>query len=130
MIKVKGLFRSFPVDLCSEEFGSVHMMGRGDLLCDIYHVEIPRVSLEALRALEGLAPPVSFITGFSPPTPPPWLLVVGWGLGFTCCQSIRSSPELEPEQESFSSTALNVKACPSQSSESAVSAPAALPAGR
>lgn len=70
MIKVKGLFRSFPVDLCSEEFGSVHMMGRGDLLCDIYHVEIPRVSLEALRALEGLAPPVSFITGFSPPPQP------------------------------------------------------------
>lgn len=71
MIKVKGLFRSFPVDLCSEEFGSVHMMGRGDLLCDIYHVEIPRVSLEALRALEGLAPPVSFITGFFPPAPSP-----------------------------------------------------------
>lgn len=28
MIKVKGLFRSFPVDLYSEEFGCVLVMGR------------------------------------------------------------------------------------------------------
>lgn len=49
------------------------MMGRGDLLCDIYHVAIPRVSLEALRALEGLAPPISFM----PPTP----LAFGGGVG-------------------------------------------------
>lgn len=39
------------------------------LVCDIYHMEIPRVSLEALKALEGSAPPISFIT--EAPLPPP-----------------------------------------------------------
>lgn len=81
------------------------------MLCDIYPVEIPRVSLEVLRALEGLAPPISFILGFFSPL---WLLVVGWGLGFTFCQAFcLLSLQLELEQGCFSSTVLNVKACPS-----------------
>lgn len=58
----------FLLTFAQKNLPSVHMMGRGGLVCDIYHMEIPRVSLEALKALEGSAPPISFIT--EAPLPP------------------------------------------------------------
>jgi hypothetical protein len=81
------------------------------LLCDIYPVEIPRVSLEALRALEGLAPPISFILGFFPLRSFWW-----WGGGWVSL-SVKSSAfsEVKSPSRNVFSAVLNVKACLGQS---------------
>lgn len=89
-------------------------MGRGGLVCDIYHMEIPRVSLEALKALEGSAPPISFTTEV-----PPFGSGVGVGIHLRSKRLVSSG--VRTRAESFFQHSLRCECLPKSEPESGCS---------